>query len=324
MDPNTETLTFSDSSHIAKPNIEQFWSLESLGITDSPFRCYDDLALDDFNKSVKFANGRYMVTWSWKDENPDLPENFQLAYGRLRSIVHKLKKDPKLLEKYEAIIQDQLQKGIIEKVTNNSEQGALKHYIAHRPVITPSKSTKKVRVVYDASVKTKQSQKSLNECLYRGPVMLPDLSGLLLGFHLLPIGVVSDIEKAFLNVGLQPQDRDVTRFLWMKNTNNSDLNNNLQIYQLLFGVEFSLFLLAATITYHLKHIDNPIADSIKCDIYVDNIIVGTHTLTEAQHLYTESKLIFARASMNVQEWASNSQDLMKFVPEQDKANGSII
>ena len=37
--------------------------------------------------------------------------------------------------------------------------------------------------------------------------MLPELSGLLLRFHLSPIGVVSDIEKAFLNVvGLQPHD----------------------------------------------------------------------------------------------------------------------
>ena len=68
-----KSTTFSESSHIAKPNVEQFWSLGSLGITDSPSRCIDDLALDNFNNSVKFINVRYMVVWSWKDENPDLP-----------------------------------------------------------------------------------------------------------------------------------------------------------------------------------------------------------------------------------------------------------
>ena len=43
--------------------------------------------------------------------------------------------------------------------------------------------------------------------------MLPNLCGLLIRFRLSPVGVVGDIEKAFLNVGIQVQDRDATRFL---------------------------------------------------------------------------------------------------------------
>lgn len=60
--------------------------------------------------------------------------------------------------------------------------------------------------------------------------MITDLSGLVLRFRLSPIGVVSNIEKAFLSVGLQVKDRGVTRFLWLKNTENSDVTNNLQVY----------------------------------------------------------------------------------------------
>jgi len=33
-----------------------FWNLESLGITESPSTCDDDLALDHFNKTVKFVD----------------------------------------------------------------------------------------------------------------------------------------------------------------------------------------------------------------------------------------------------------------------------
>ena len=36
-------------------------------------------------------------------------------------------------------------------------------------------------------------QKSLNECLYRGPVMLPDLCGLLIRFRMHTIAVVADV-----------------------------------------------------------------------------------------------------------------------------------
>ena len=114
-----------------------------------------------------------------------------------------------LLEKYDAIIKEQLNKGIIERVTDDSEVGLLKHYIFHHPVITPLKSTTKVRIVYVTSAKTRQGNKSLNECLYRGPVILPSLLGLLLRFRLFPIGIISDVGKAFLNIGLQVNDGDV-------------------------------------------------------------------------------------------------------------------
>ena len=43
---------------------------------------------------------------------------------------------------------------------------------------------------------------SLNECLHRGPVILPDLCGILIRFRIYPIVVLADIEKAFLQVGI--------------------------------------------------------------------------------------------------------------------------
>ena len=144
-------------------------------------------------------------------------------------------------------------------VTSESPEGPHKHYLPHHAVVTPAKTTTKVRVVYNASDKTRQANKSLNECLRRGPVMPPNLCGLLLKFRFSPIAVVGDIEKAFLSVGLQPADRDVTRFLWLKDPNNTNLENNTQIYRscrVPFGVISSLFLLSATITYHLQKSNN--------------------------------------------------------------------
>ena len=80
----------------------------------------------------------------------------------------------------------------------------------HHPVLTPAKNTTKLQVVYDASVKSRKGIKSLNECLYRGPVLLPGLCGILFRLQLHPIVLLADIEKAFLQVGIQEPDRDVT------------------------------------------------------------------------------------------------------------------
>lgn len=104
---------------------------------------------------------------------------------------------------------------MIEKAPPDCNSQTKQHYIPRHPVITPTKTTTKVRIVYDASAKANKNNCSLNECLYRGPVMLENLSGLLLRLRCKKVGIVSDIEKAFLQIGLQEPDRDVTRFLWI-------------------------------------------------------------------------------------------------------------
>ena len=54
----------------------------------------DDKALQKFNDTVRFEDGRYQVTWPWKEEYPSLPTNYELAMGRLRSLVNRLTRNP--------------------------------------------------------------------------------------------------------------------------------------------------------------------------------------------------------------------------------------
>ena len=68
-------------------------------------------------------------------------------------------------ETYNSIIKDQLEKGVTEKVDNPVTQN-LVHYLPHHAVINPLKPTTKLRIVNDASAKTRKENKSLNECQY--------------------------------------------------------------------------------------------------------------------------------------------------------------
>ena len=117
-----------------------------------------------FKETLTFEDGRYQVRWPWKEESPDLPINRELAMGCLKSNVSKMRNKPELMKLYDSIIQDQLEKGVIEKV-NTTSADAAKHYLPHHAIINPQKPTTKLHVVYDASAKAKRGNKSLNECL---------------------------------------------------------------------------------------------------------------------------------------------------------------
>ena len=90
-------------------------------------------------------------------------------------------------------IKDQHEKGIIKRVDRKRKERERKHDIPHHAVFTPAKDTTKVHIVYYASAKTKKTNLSLNECLYRGPVILEDLIGLLLRFRMKSIGIIANM-----------------------------------------------------------------------------------------------------------------------------------
>ena len=77
------------------------------------------------------------------------------------------------------------------------------HYLSHKAVIKDEKDTTKLRIVFDASAK--KEGPSLNECLEAGPSLLPMLMDILLRFRLKKVVLISDIEKAFLNVSISPE-----------------------------------------------------------------------------------------------------------------------
>ena len=181
--------------------------------------------------------------------------------------------------------------------------------------------------MYDASPKTKKGNLSLNECLYRGTVILEDLRAHLMRFRSHKVILVADIEKAFLQVGLQIKDRDATRFLCLKDITKPVTTENIVVLtftRIPFGVISSQFILAATIVHHLMEKGTAVSKKIEKDIYVDNMITGTNTERSAMQIYLKGKEIFQEMSMNLREWTSNSITLRRNFKEKEKYHGKDI
>uniref|UniRef100_A0A1I7VT35 Reverse transcriptase domain-containing protein n=1 Tax=Loa loa TaxID=7209 RepID=A0A1I7VT35_LOALO len=249
--------------------------------------------------------------------NKILSDNYGLYMGRLKKLIKKLQLKS-LLQVYHNTIIEQLQTGMIEEVPHNDEVGVI-HYLPHHELWNPNKNTTKLRIVYDASAHQK-GYKSLNEILHRGPVMLPDLVGVLLRIRMMKLVIIADIEKAFLQIGLHPEERNCTRFLWVKNLDEEVSEKNIKSYRFKrvpFGVISSPFLLAATLKYHLDHTATSLAFEIKQNLYVDNIILTADDTKETIYKYHGTKEIFRKASMNVREFLSNDKEFNKRIPEDD-------
>ncbi|MCP3661553.1 MAG: DUF1759 domain-containing protein, partial [Gammaproteobacteria bacterium] len=163
--------------------LESLWKLESMGIKNPSQESDDIRAQTLFDKDVTLKEGRVWVSWPFKEPKRLPPDNYSLAYRRLEKFLEKLQRNPEIAVKYTQYFRDQEEKGVIERVTKDKSDGPV-HYIPHSAVITPERKTTKLRIVYDASARQNKQALSLNDCLYRGPIYLANLVGLLLRFRM--------------------------------------------------------------------------------------------------------------------------------------------
>ena len=147
-------------------------------------------------------------------------------------------------------------------------------------MIREEKQTTKLRIVYDASAKS--TGPSLNDCLYVGPAFGQSIMDILLRFRLQKVALVADIEKAFLMITVDEEDRDVLRFLWIEDIEcETPQISVLRFARVVFGVASSPFLLNATIRHHIQgyQADDPsFVTKFLYSIYVDDLTFGTDSI----------------------------------------------
>ncbi|VDI06839.1 Hypothetical predicted protein [Mytilus galloprovincialis] len=190
-------------------DLENFWKIESLGITPQNKEKSNAEYLENFistNISYDAKTCKYTAKLPWKDDHKPLPSNIDIARRRTENVVRRLSNDPFLLRKYGEIINDQEKRCFIERIDNPTTSTEHAHYIPHHSVKKDSATTP-IRIVYDCSCRRSQDTPSLNDCLCKEPPILNDISTLLMPFRENRYAIVTDIEKAFLQITLYEKDR---------------------------------------------------------------------------------------------------------------------
>ena len=180
--------------------------MDSVGVVEKEQSVYGK-----FSKEITLKDNRYEVRLPFKEGHPLIEDNYVLSYNRLKSLSRKLRKTPGILKEYDDVIRNQFELGIIEEVTELAEMGEVT-YLPHRAVIREDKQTTKPRAVFNASAKN--AGPSLNDCMYKGPCLIPLSYDMLLRLRINNVATVADIKQAFLQISVVPMDRDYLRFLW--------------------------------------------------------------------------------------------------------------
>ena len=288
--------------------VSKLWELESIGINTNEVDNEDKFAYDSYLDSVKFEHGRYWVRLPFKPNFSGLPTNYKQALGQLYSLRSNLSRNPDYLNCYNNIINEQISRKFIE-VVPDAKVFPGTHYLPHHGVAKDSITTP-LRIVFNASSRATKDSPSLNDLLMKGPSMTENLTSMLLKFRLNKFAFTADIEKAFLNIGLQIEDRDKVRFLWFKEPNNPQSEViTYRFASVLFGATSSPFLLQATLDFHLRRLKSNLRDKLLNAFYVDNFQGSTNEEFELFGIYKEANTHLASAHMPLRMWATNNLNL---------------
>ncbi|XP_044744753.1 uncharacterized protein LOC123306696 [Coccinella septempunctata] len=315
---NKENLAVLSISMLTKDvDIKDLWSLDVIGINDpidhKSRKDHNIQVEQNFKESiVKNPEGRYEVKLPWLDYHPELKDNKSMAMQRLEKMVKKLREMQKFQE-YDGIFREWLHEGIIEQVPAQ-EMDNWGVYLPHRPVFK-EEATTKTRPIFDASA----GSPSLNSCLERGPNLIEEVVDILLRFREGKIGVISDIKKAFLQISIDPVDRDFLRFLWY------DAQGNLIMFRhcrVVFGVCSSPFMLGATISLHLENYLKSIESErgifvseyfyiskLKRSFYVDNCVASVDNFEQLADFKCKAKSVMETGLFDLRGWEYTHDNL---------------
>jgi len=179
----------------------------------------DEQCKRHFVSHSRTAESRYTV--SFKTGPPiDIVDSLQIAttlYARMQS---RLQSQPEIFKQYDDFLHEYLELGHMESVTEGATTLFKLVYIPHHAIIRDSSSTTKLRVVFNASCKTRNGN-SLNDHLLIGPKLQQDLPAIIVRWRQWRYVYTADITKMFRQILIKPVDADFQQILWPPNSESS-------------------------------------------------------------------------------------------------------
>jgi hypothetical protein len=284
----------------------------------------------------KNASGNWEMPLPFRSENIVMPNNRAQALNRLNGLLRAFKRKPHMQRDYLRFMSDVIDRGHAEVVpveesgesprtppaasTKSTERTPTNvWYLPHFGVYHPRKPDH-IRVVFDSSCEFQGV--SLNKELLAGPDLMNNLLGVLMRFRQENHGVMCDIERMFYAFHVNPEHRDLLRFVWFKNNDPKQEIIDYRMTVHLFGNGPS----PAVATYGMRKTaeDGEEAHGTKTkeficnNFYVDDGLTFLPTEEEVIDLVQNAQACLETANLHLHKVASNSALVMEAFPPEDR------
>jgi len=281
-------------------------------------------AEESFIRSFRLGpDGHWLVAVSWKDGEPDFPDNYErVAHLYNKSERSWIKNGTKqfLDDEMRALIANDY---IRELADTPENRGGF--FLPQFLVCNERKTTSSHRMVLNARAPFphKGSRKCLNDGICDCPNNMQSLFGCLRRARIERVLISGDIKQMFLQLFMDEDDQYYVKLVWREGL---DPNAPLRIFAFrchLFGKKDSPYLAIEAIrTQAKKHREEfPEAhESIINSVLVDDLLDSRATEDGAEQVMLQTKqLLKEHVNMNMRKWITSSKELRDRIPEEERA-----
>ncbi|XP_075163072.1 uncharacterized protein LOC142235697 [Haematobia irritans] len=303
--------------------LRKFWEIEEIPqskpLSDDAKYCEELYA----KTTTRNEDGRYIVRLPFSKDFPDsvyLGSSRFFALGQLKRIEQSLSKDTDLQTQYNSVLEEYLSLGHMEETTNveiTSNGKFNSFYLPHHAVVRPEHKTTKVRIVFNASRKSK-SGFSLNDVLLTGPTLQTDLISTVLNWRRYKFVFCGDIQKMYRQILVHPDDRSYQRIVYQRSPDSPV--KDYQLKTVTFGLNCAPYLAIRSLLQLASDCEQQfpkVASILRNETYVDDILSGGYSIAETKQLQCQLISTLSSAGFPLKKITANDPQLLEHLPPED-------
>ncbi|KAL4702477.1 hypothetical protein ACJJTC_016427, partial [Scirpophaga incertulas] len=293
--------------------LQKFWESEELRPHPDVIPLHDQCEEIFRTTTTRDSTGRYMVTLPFLPNTPELGDTHAIALRRFLNLEKKLQANPSFGKKYVEFMTQYIDLGHMTPCHPNTFVDKAHYYIPHHGILKPG--TEKLRTVFDGSCKSSNGV-SLNDCLHTGAPLQQEIMDIIMNFRTHAVVFSTDIRMMFRNVLVHPDHRRFQLILWRSSPDQPLLTYALNTVT--YGLRSSPYHAIRTLIQLAEdegHRYPRAAQVIIKSTFVDDILSGSDSISDAKALQTELIQLLAFGGFHLSKWTSNCHDLLEQFPD---------